>query len=52
MKARDLRDGKLNQHLTSVVENLLRKSNGRELFEEKHAKASLVLEDAWNFGKS
>lgn len=52
MKSADLRDGKLNQQLTTFVQNLLRKSNGRELIDETHANASLVVADTWNSGKS
>lgn len=50
MNPLDLRDGKLNQQLASFVQNILRKSNGREIFEENHVNASLVVEDTWNFG--
>lgn len=50
MNAQDLRDGKLNKQLASFVQNLLRKSNGREIFEENHVNASLVVEDTLNFG--
>lgn len=52
MKSADLRDGKLNQQLTTFVQNLLKKSNGRELFEETHVNASLVVGDTWNSGNS
>ncbi|XP_071139075.1 uncharacterized protein [Mytilus edulis] len=46
MKNKDLRDGKLNQQLTMLVENLLRKGNGRELIEEKNVNAYLDVDES------